>query len=89
MHNWRNGAVLALVGHRAYAPELNVAFSGFTLLSAIGLVARIIADGPLTDANEQFFVDSLNVFLVALTAFVAATTALFSRPYMRIVAHRR
>ena len=78
------GAVLALVGHRRYAPELNVAFSGFTLLSAVGLVSRIVADGPLTDAHEQFFVDSLNVFLVALTAFVATTTAIFSRPYMRI-----
>ena len=31
-----------------------------------------------------FFIDSFNVFLVALTAFVAFTTALFSRPYMRI-----
>jgi hydrogenase-4 component F len=78
------GAVLALFGHRRYAPELNVAFSAFTLLAAAGLVARIIADGPLTDLDEQFFVDSLNVFLVALTAFVATTTAIFSRPYMRI-----
>ena len=33
---------------------------------------------------EQFFVDPLNVFLVALTAFVGFTTSLFSRPYMRI-----
>jgi len=78
------GAVLALVGHRRYAPELNVAFSTFTLLAAAGLVTRIIADGPVTDLDEQFFVDSLNVFLVALTAFVATTTAIFSRPYMRI-----
>jgi hydrogenase-4 component F len=31
-----------------------------------------------------FFIDSFNVFLVALTAFVAFTTSLFSRPYMRI-----
>jgi hydrogenase-4 component F len=78
------GAMLALFGHRRYAPELNVAFSAFTLLAAAGLVVRIIADGPLTDLDEQFFVDSLNVFLVALTAFVATTTAIFSRPYMRI-----
>jgi hydrogenase-4 component F len=34
--------------------------------------------------HDQFFVDPFNVFLVALTAFVAFTTALFSRPYMRI-----
>ena len=33
---------------------------------------------------DQFFVDPLNVFLVALTAFVGFTTSLFSRPYMRI-----
>src|SRR5438309_2423975 len=37
--------------------------------------------------REQFFVDSFNVFLVALTAFVGFTTALFSRPYMRIEEH--
>ena len=35
----------------------------------------------------MFFVDSFNVFLVALTAFVAFTTSLFSRPYMRIELH--
>ena len=34
--------------------------------------------------KEQLFVDSFNVFLIALTAFVGFTTALFSRPYMRI-----
>ena len=40
--------------------------------------------GPADHPDEQFFVDSLNVFLVALTAFVSMTTSLFSRPYMRI-----
>ena len=45
---------------------------------------RIIADGPLLVWDDLFFVDSFNVFLVALTAFVAFTTSLFSRPYMRI-----
>ena len=45
----------------------------------------MIADGPAARAaSEQFFVDPLNVFLVALTAFVGLTTAIFSRPYMRI-----
>jgi hydrogenase-4 component F len=81
------GATLALFGHRARAAELNVAFSTLSFLAAAALAARIVADGPLTDADEQFFVDSLNVFLVALTAFVAMTTALFSRPYMRIERH--
>ena len=78
------GLALALFGHWARAAELNVAFSTLTFLAAAALVARVIADGPLTAAGEQFFIDPLNVFLVALTAFVAMTTALFSRPYMRI-----
>jgi hydrogenase-4 component F len=78
------GIALALFGHWARAAELNVAFSSLTFAAAVVLVARVVADGPLTAAGEQFFIDSLNVFLVALTAFVAMTTALFSRPYMRI-----
>ena len=78
------GAVLALVGHRRYAAEVNAAFAILTFGAAARLVARVIAQGPVTALEEEFFVDSLNVFLVALTAFVAMTTSLFSRPYMRI-----
>lgn len=79
------GAVLlALWGHRDFAPELNVGVSLATLLAAGWLTKTIIADGPLLAWNELFFVDALNVFLVALTAFVGFTTSLFSRPYMRI-----
>lgn len=78
------GFVLALFGHRPRAAELNVVFSTVTFLAAATLVSRVVAEGPMTAGGEQFFVDSLNVFLVALTAFVAMTTALFSRPYMRI-----
>ncbi|MSQ55132.1 MAG: hydrogenase 4 subunit F [Betaproteobacteria bacterium] len=75
---------LALFGHRERAAELNVAFSGATFLASVALAARVIDGGALTVLEEQFFVDSLNVFLVALTAFVGMTTAIFSRPYMRI-----
>jgi hydrogenase-4 component F len=78
------GVALALFGHRSRAPELNVTFSTLTFAAAVALVGRVVAGGPLVAAGEQFFIDSLNVFLVALTAFVAMTTALFSRPYMRI-----
>ena len=76
--------VLGLFGHRDRAAELNIAFSLATLIAAAFLTAIVIADGPLLVLQEQFFVDSLNVFLVALTTFVAFTTALFARPYMRI-----
>lgn len=77
-------ALLALVGHRRYAAELNIVFSLSTLAAAVMLVVRVISSGPLTAFDQQFFVDPFNVFLVALTTFVGFTTALFSRPYMRI-----
>jgi hydrogenase-4 component F len=76
--------VLALVGHRGYAAGLNAAFSFLTLGAAARLVTRVIDEGPFSALGEHFFIDSLNVFLVALTAFVSFTTSLFSRPYMRI-----
>ncbi|HYC14798.1 MAG TPA: hydrogenase 4 subunit F, partial [Stellaceae bacterium] len=78
------GFTLALVGHRPRAAEVNAGFSALTFASAAALVARVVAGGPFEAFDRQFFVDSLNVFLVALTAFVGMTTALFSRPYMRI-----
>ena len=81
------GLLLALVGHKRWAPELNALMSLITLIAAAALTSRVITDGPMTALQEQFFVDPFNVFLVALTAFVGFTTALFSRPYMRIEAH--
>jgi hydrogenase-4 component F len=81
------GLLLALVGHKRWAPELNALMSLITLVAAAALTSRVITDGPMTALQEQFFVDPFNVFLVALTAFVGFTTALFSRPYMRIEAH--
>ena len=78
------GAVLGVIGDRDRASEVNVAFSFSTFVAAAVLTAQIIADGPILVLDKQFFVDSLNVFLVTLTAFVAFTTALFARPYMRI-----
>ena len=80
--------LLALVGHRRWAPEANAAMSVGTFCAGALLTARVIADGPMTAMDRQFFVDPFNVFLVALTTFVAFTTALFSRPYMRIEEHR-
>ena len=77
-------ALLALVGHRRDAPAGNVAASVATFAAAVALTVRVIASGPLLALNKQFLVDPFNVFLVALTAFVGMTTALFSRPYMRI-----
>ena len=78
------GIFLALWGCRKHAPEINALFSLLTLLAAALLTHRIIEEGPMMVGAGWFFIDSFNVFLVALTAFVAFTTSLFSRPYMRI-----
>jgi hydrogenase-4 component F len=79
--------ILAFVGARRYAAEVNVGMSLGTLVAAGLLVGRVIRHGPMLVWREQFFIDPFNVFLVALTAFVGFTTALFSRPYMRIEEH--
>ena len=82
------GAVsLAVFGAHRFAPELNAGMSLATFAVSILLVLRVVRYGPMLAGHDQFFVDSFNVFLVALTAFVGFTTALFSRPYMRIEEH--
>lgn len=78
------GACLAMLGQRPFAPDLNVAFSFLTFVAAMLLAALTVAHGPSFALGKLFFVDPLNVFLVALTAFVGWTTSIFSRPYMRI-----
>ncbi len=77
-------ALLALVGHRPWAPWLNLAASTATFVAACVLTVEVIAQGPMQMLAEQFFIDPFNVFLVTLTAFIGMTTAAFSRPYMRI-----
>lgn len=78
------GLILALTGHRAYARDINVVFSSLTFFAACVLTAQVIEDGSQLLWHDQFFIDPLNVFMVTLTAFVSLTTAIFSRPYMRI-----
>ena len=76
-------------GARRWAPEANVVFSAITLLGACAVSAQVIVEGNLTFLRDQFFIDPFNIFLATLTAFVGLTTALFSRPYMRIEIARR
>ncbi|GHU29133.1 hydrogenase 4 subunit F [Betaproteobacteria bacterium] len=76
--------LLAFTGHRPYAANINIAGSLATLLAAVLLTIRIVRDGPMNVLGENFFVDPLNVFLIALTALVGFTTSVFSRPYMRV-----
>ena len=78
------GLVLAAMGEREQAPAVNVITSLLTFVAAALLTLRVVLGGPLLVLDRLFFVDSFNVFLVALTAFVGFTTSIFSRPYMRI-----
>jgi hydrogenase-4 component F len=79
-------AVLAFVGDRPYASRVNVLASLATFLAAAALTIEVIVNGPMVALGRQFLVDPFNVFLVALTAFVAFTTSVFSRPYMLVEA---
>ncbi len=76
--------MLALVGHRDGARDVNVGFSLCTFLAACVLTGLVVEQGPLLVWNKAFYIDPLNVFLVTLTAFVGLTTSIFSRPYMRV-----
>jgi hydrogenase-4 component F len=78
------GVVLALVGHRDNARDVNVAFSLGTFIAACVLTVQVFENGPMLLWEREFYIDALNVFLVTLTAFVGLTTAIFSRPYMRV-----
>ena len=82
------GLVLALMGERDEAATVNIVASFATFVAAAVLTARVVTDGPMLALDRLFFVDSFNVFLVALTAFVGFTTSIFSRPYMRIERER-
>lgn len=78
-----SGLALTVVGERDWAPNLNIIASGGTFLAAALLTVEIVANGSRFAFGEMFFIDSLNVFLVALTAFVGLTTSIFSSPYMK------
>ncbi len=79
--------LLAVLGARRYAAELNIGVSLATLIAAVLLALQVVHSGSLLLWHDQFFVDSFNIFMVMLTAFVGFTTALFSRPYMRVEEH--
>ena len=79
--------LLAVLGARRYAAELNIGVSLATLIAAVLLALQVVHSGSLLLWHDQFFVDSFNIFMVVLTAFVGFTTALFSRPYMRVEEH--
>ncbi|MFA7386695.1 MAG: hydrogenase 4 subunit F [Thiohalobacteraceae bacterium] len=77
--------LLALVTNPAVAGWLNVAISVGTLVAAVTLALSVLDQGPLLSPGGWFYIDAFNIYLVALTAFIGVTTAIFSRPYMTYV----
>ncbi|OIO59500.1 MAG: hydrogenase 4 subunit F [Alphaproteobacteria bacterium CG_4_10_14_0_2_um_filter_63_37] len=82
-------ALLAFIGHSHRAAVVNILIAALTLAGAVVLALDVLGSGPRTLYGQAFFLDSFNTFLVVLTAFVATTTALFSRPYMAFEARHR
>lgn len=78
-----SAAVLAFVGDRKLAPEINILGSAATFAAGLGLALEVFAKGPMLAGGTFFFVDAFNVYLAVLTSFVSMTTAVFSRRYMR------
>src|SRR4030066_1040026 len=75
--------ILAFVGDRKIAPEINIVCSFVTFAVSIALALQVYYDGSFMAGRKFFFIDAFNVYLVFLSAFVSMTTAIFSRPYMR------
>ncbi|MDD5435127.1 MAG: hydrogenase 4 subunit F [Nitrospira sp.] len=75
--------VLAFVGDRKFAAEVNILGSAATFIASVALAVHVYFDGPMIAGGKFFFVDAFNVYLAVLTAFVSMTTAMFSRRYMR------
>ena len=55
-------ALLALLGHRPVAPNVNVAVSFCTFLAAAALTARVVTDGPMLvlDRNRSYVLELVN-----------------------------
>jgi len=77
------GLVLAVTRDAWRATWINSGASMVSLVAATGLAVRVLDRGSILAHDGAFFIDAYNVFLVALTAFVAFTTTIFSGPYMR------
>ena len=76
--------LLALMGHKPWAYLLNAGMTLLTFIDSLLLAKKVLESGPILVFRETFYVDSFNIFLISLTAFVGLTTAIFSGPYMKI-----
>jgi len=72
----------ALSGHKANMGKINVWFNAVSLFATVWLAINVFNNGTILSADKAFLVDSFNVYLIVLTAFIGLTTSIFSNPYM-------
>lgn len=76
----------AFQGHHFDTGKLNVGLNVVTFIATLWLALDVFNNGTLFSPQKALLVDSFNVYLIVLTAFVGLTTSIFSAPYM---AHER
>jgi len=72
----------AFLGHKENVGQENVRFNGVSLCLSLWLAVNVFNSGSILSSEEYFIIDSFNVYLIVLTAFVGFTTSIFSAPYM-------
>ena len=71
-----------VLGHKENIGRQNVRFNGVAFILSLWLAVNVLNSGTIISSDEYFIVDSFNVYLIVLTAFVGLTTSIFSDPYM-------
>jgi hydrogenase-4 component F len=75
--------LLGLRGEDSHgAGRLNVHCNAWALAASVWLAVDVLLHGPRLSPGQLLYVDSFNVYLIVLTAFVGLTTSIFSSPYM-------
>ena len=74
--------LLGIFGNHRGAAAFNILATLGGFATSIWLALIVLQHGPLGGEAGQFHIDSFNVYLIALTALVGATTSFFSAPYM-------
>jgi len=76
------GLLLAGIHQSRWAVRVNVATGAITFALSLGLAGQVLDAHGFDALGGWFHLDAYNAFLVALTAFVGMTTAIFSASYM-------
>ncbi len=72
----------AVIGHQPNVGKQNVYFNSLSLFISIILAFNVFEHGNVLSDNKAFLIDSFNVYLILLTAFIGLTTSIFSASYM-------